>query len=240
MNEKWDKLKNPPQWALKRIKGGRLSGMTDISPMWRIEAMTEVYGPCGLGWCWSIEKLWIDEGHGGEQVAHAIVKLTVIDGESVSEPIYGVGGSRFVTKERGGMYTNDEAYKMAVTDALSTAMKCLGVGAEVYKGKGGDTTKYTKSSNTPEIKKPTNAEAQRNIVEMYKKKCAEKKMTPEMVTDFENAICNAKKNENFGEIMPDVISNFDATYNWWHKKYMEEEAKKVFGGETVEDDGSNY
>ena len=39
-----------------------------------------------------------------------------------------------VVKESGGLHINDEAYKMAVTDALSVALKMLGVGADVYMG----------------------------------------------------------------------------------------------------------
>ncbi len=46
----WDKLRQPPKEALKKITGGRLKGMTDISPIWRIKAVTEVFGPCGIGW----------------------------------------------------------------------------------------------------------------------------------------------------------------------------------------------
>ena len=30
MDEKWDAVRTPPPDALKKIKGGRLSGMTDI------------------------------------------------------------------------------------------------------------------------------------------------------------------------------------------------------------------
>ena len=35
---------------LKRISGGSLNGMTDINPVWRFQALTEAFGPCGFGW----------------------------------------------------------------------------------------------------------------------------------------------------------------------------------------------
>ena len=41
-----------------------------------------------------------------------------------------------VTKERDGLRTNDEGFKMATTDALSVAMKMLGVAADIYAGRG--------------------------------------------------------------------------------------------------------
>ena len=46
-----------------------------------------------------------------------------------------------IAKEKNGPHTSDECYKMAVTDAISTAIKMLGVGADIYAGKW-DGTKY--------------------------------------------------------------------------------------------------
>ena len=37
-----------PDEAQKPIAAGRLKGMTDINPMWRIKRLTEIFGPCGL------------------------------------------------------------------------------------------------------------------------------------------------------------------------------------------------
>lgn len=47
----------------------------------------------------------------------------------------------FVAKERNGLYTSDECFKMALTDAISVAAKALGIGADVYWQ--ADATKYT-------------------------------------------------------------------------------------------------
>ena len=63
-----------------------------------------------------------------------------------SKPIQGVGGSSFVTNERNGLYTSDECFKMAYTDALSIACKSLGMGADVYFAK--DRTKYDQQEQT--------------------------------------------------------------------------------------------
>jgi len=128
----WDKVAQPPAEALKLIPAGRLRGMTDISPQWRYRAATELFGPCGVGWKYEIEDLWLDEGPGGEIFANAKVNLFVkIDGEW-TDPIPGIGGSMLVVKEKAGLHSNDEAYKMAVTDALSVAFKVLGFGADIY------------------------------------------------------------------------------------------------------------
>ena len=130
----WEKLDRPPLTALKKISGGRMNGKSDINPMWRIQAMTDVFGPCGSGWKYSIDKLWMEAGGKDEIAAFALVSVSYREGEVWSEPLPGIGGSMFVAQESKGAFTSDEAYKMAVTDALSVALKALGVAAEIYLG----------------------------------------------------------------------------------------------------------
>lgn len=141
--EFWNKSKQPPVSALKKIKGGRLSGMTDISPQWRYQVMTEHFGPAGVGWYYEIKKTWSEDGTDGQRFAFAQVELYTWNKEANkwSAPIYGVGGSMLVAKEKSGLHSSDEGYKMAVTDALSVAMKMLGVAADIYLGKF-DGSKY--------------------------------------------------------------------------------------------------
>lgn len=133
--ENWKRLSQPPKWALKQIQAGRLKGKSDINPQWRYQAMTEVYGECGCGWKYTIDSLWNEEAADGQKFAFARISLQVIcsNGEW-SDPIPGIGGHMLLQKEKSGLHSNDEAYKMAVTDALSTAMKMLGVAADVYAG----------------------------------------------------------------------------------------------------------
>lgn len=132
--EYWDKFCRPPEGALKAITGGRLSGMTDINPQWRLRAMTETFGPCGVGWKYQIHRLWTEAGRDEVVLAFAEVSICIkVDG-NWSDPIPGIGGNKLIEKERNGYHNNDEGYKMAVTDALSVAMKALGVGADIYAG----------------------------------------------------------------------------------------------------------
>lgn len=137
----YNKIKEVPKEAQKKITGGRLSGMTDIKPMWRIEKLTEVFGPIGLGWYAPITKREIIDGANGEKIAVVDINLFVnykipydLEEDLWSEPIIGTGGSSFIAKEKNGLYTSDECFKMAYTDALSVACKMLGMGASVYWG----------------------------------------------------------------------------------------------------------
>ena len=136
--EIWNKLKQPPKEALKTIIGGRLKGMSDINPQWRYQAMTEVFGVCGFGWKYEIVRIWNESAPEGQVLAFAEVKVYTsrdIAHNTWSDPIPATGGSMLVEKESKGLHVNDEGYKMAITDALGTAMKMLGVAADVYMGK---------------------------------------------------------------------------------------------------------
>lgn len=138
----YNKVRKVPPTALKAIGAGRLKGMSDVNPMFRIKILTEVFGICGFGWKYEITKQW-NESYGNEVKTFCNINLYVkMEGEW-SEPIPGTGGSSFVTMERNGTYVSDENNKMALTDALSVAMKSLGVAADVYFAKDADLgTKY--------------------------------------------------------------------------------------------------
>ncbi len=144
-----------PDNALRKIAAGRLKGKSDINPMWRIKALTEQFGPAGIGWYYEITRQWLEQGADGEVSAFCNINLYIKSGEDWSRPIQGTGGSSFVAKERNGLYTSDECFKMALTDAISVACKALGFAADVYWDS--DKTKYSTpdaagSSQTKEYK----------------------------------------------------------------------------------------
>lgn len=133
----YNKLKVVPQQALRPIQSGRLRGKHDINPMWRIKAMTEQFGVCGIGWKYIITKQWT-ETFGSEVKAYCNIDLFIKVNGEWSDAIQGTGGSSEVSMESNGAYVSDECYKMALTDALSVAMKALGVAADVYFDAGKD------------------------------------------------------------------------------------------------------
>lgn len=155
----YDYARKVPEVAIKPIKGGRLSGMSDINPMWRIKTLTEMFGPCGIGWWYDIiEKRFEHDPITKQTAAFVEIKLYYKDPATGAEShgIPGLGGASFVAQERSGPYMSDEAEKMALTDAISVAAKALGVAADVYFAK--DRTKYDNEPQElpPELpKKPT-------------------------------------------------------------------------------------
>lgn len=163
MNEKkaleiYESLARPPADALRQIQGGKLNGKTDINPQWRYKAMTEKFGLVGIGWKYEVQKLWFEAGAGSEKLAFAQVAVFVKDGDAWSEPIVGIGGSKLIQFEKGAAVSNDEGYKMAVTDAFSTALKMLGVAADIYANKW-DGSKYKDEPEAPAQPAPQSAPA---------------------------------------------------------------------------------
>lgn len=139
----YDKLKVVPRTALKEIPFGKLKGKSDINPQWRYEAMTSEFGMCGIGWKFEIAKTWVQPLEDGQMLLFVEINLYVFDLETDkwSAPMPAIGGDFLIEKDKNGIHGNDEAYKMATTDALGVAMKMLGVAADVYRGLAND-TKY--------------------------------------------------------------------------------------------------
>jgi hypothetical protein len=159
----YEAVRSVPKEAQKTIGAGRLKNFTDINPMWRIKKLTELFGPCGLGWWYTIDRQWIEYAPNGEYKAFCNISLYYadLDSGSVSQAVQGTGGSAFIANEKSGPYVSDECYKMALTDALSVAAKALGIGADIYWA--ADSTKYTakKTESAAKAVKPVKKEPEK-------------------------------------------------------------------------------
>jgi hypothetical protein len=182
--ELWNKVSRPPASALKTINGGRLNGMTDISPQWRYQILTEQFGVCGIGWKYEVVRMWSEPASLDQVFAFAEIRLYVKIGEFWSDPIPGNGGSMLVSQESKGLHSNDEGYKMAITDALGVACKMLGIGADIYAGRW-DGSKY-KDEKPKESKKetPLGIEAKNAFIRSVSE--LTKKIPPEAADKFRN------------------------------------------------------
>ena len=206
----WNLGKKVPTTACKTITGGRLKGFTDIKPQWRYEKLTELFGPCGLGWYTETKRLWIEEGAKGEKTANAEVLLFYKDGDIWSKPVNGVGGSSFIENQSKGPYTNDECFKMAETDAISVCCKVLGIGADIYNGL--PATKYptipeNKVQTKKEVEKPDTTKLIESLLKIagvkgYSKEDIEKKIKGTLETahidTIQKAIDHYAKGESKG------------------------------------------
>ena len=108
----FNQVKNVPPEAQRVITGGRLAGFTEINPMWRIEKLTEILDRLDSAGTMKSLKRELRRCRRRKTV-FVDINLYVKQGNEWSKPIQGTGGSMFVAKEKGGMYTSDECFKMA-------------------------------------------------------------------------------------------------------------------------------
>ena len=180
--ELYEKVKAVPETAKKQIQAGNLKGYTDINPMWRIKVLTEQFGICGIGWYTEIIEQWKEQGAGPEVIFFVKLNLYIKIDKEWTRPIQGTGGSMLINNFSKGAKSNDEALKMAETDAISVACKKLGIGADVYFEK--DRTKY---NNIEEPKEDNKSQILYNILNNAEKgKIGTKEELLKAATAFKN------------------------------------------------------
>lgn len=208
----YEALRKVPEDAIKKIEAGNLKGMSNINPMWRIKALTEQFGPSGIGWYVEEVEKWHESftvpvkinNQYTEQLQVAVymkIYLYVkIDGEW-SRPILGFGGSKEAGKGVGDGIS-DECYKMAYTDALSVACKALGIGADVYYE--ADITKYGVSDSVEQ--------QQREFANMEQKNEADS-------LDLANKILAATNRKELDAAWAEVVARFGKGTDYYNRLF---------------------
>ena len=151
----WDLLgRTDPSHTKAFTRGGGFKG-TAIKPMWSYRRMTEEFGPCGEGWGVNAPSFQVVPGCDGEVLVYctASVWYTFAPGER-QRIVYGVGGDKVVNKFSSGLKSDDEAFKKAFTDAVTNALKLIGVGADVHMGMFDD-NKYVNTMREEFAEAPT-------------------------------------------------------------------------------------
>jgi len=148
----WDTLgKTDPKHTKGFTRGGGFKG-TAIKPMWSYRRMTEEFGPCGTGWGIGTPQFQVLQGADDEKLVFCTVSVWY--GTDRHE-LVGVGGDKAVGKFSSGLKSDDEAFKKAFTDAVTNALKMIGVGADVHMGLFDD-SKYVNDLRQTFIEEPAN------------------------------------------------------------------------------------
>ena len=141
-------VRSVPEDAQKPFESSWGKTLTEINGMWRIQKLTELFGPCGEGWFTEVTRQERVDFPNGEVCVFTDINLYLKDTKTGrwSKPIRGTGGNRLVLKNADGLFIDDEAYKKAYTDALGIACKALGFGADIYWGR--NDSKYDSGTAT--------------------------------------------------------------------------------------------
>lgn len=146
----WDELYPTDPKFVKRVPGG--ARLSSIDAMWRVQRMTETFGPIGYGWGYETEPYRIEQveivGKGGEiKTKSAVFVRGRIWWTKPEDP----DKKYFTAWHTGGteidQFGMDDCVKSAETDAFGKAASWLGLAADVYMGQH-DGDKYQKRAES--------------------------------------------------------------------------------------------
>ena len=127
--ELWQSLEQTdPAYCKEFQRPGGFRG-TAIDPMWRAKRLTEVLGPCGIGWGYEV----IDDGIiGDKQPLHwCRIRFWFKWHDQLGE-FQGYGCTPVMMKRRDGYIVDDEAPKKSLTDAVFSCASRVGMSADVW------------------------------------------------------------------------------------------------------------
>lgn len=140
----WDQVEKTAPSATKRAKVGGQE-ITSLNGVAMIMRATELFGPAGLGFGWSVLEERFDQGapiYGGEggklllanELNHTVKILFwfKLDGKRGEFEQYGC--TAYLYKSKYGTTTDGEAPKKSLTDAIKKSLSMLGFSADVFLG----------------------------------------------------------------------------------------------------------
>lgn len=138
--ELWQRVCVTDPKAVKPITGKQYSGNSP-KPYWIVERLTDEFGPCGIGWGFTIVSERFErfgEGVNAEALHIACVRFWFkLEGERGE--LEQVGQTRAAyTTSKGKFMVDEDAPKKSVTDALVKCASYLGFAGDIFSGRWDD------------------------------------------------------------------------------------------------------
>lgn len=171
----WNAVEKTPPDQTKPITGKSYNG-TSPKPHYLVRKATETFGPCGIGWGFTVDEriedgAMIEPGH--FEKMH-VAKVTVwYEWQGKRGEVVHVGGTPFSGcrrpkqgETRGAPFTDEDAPKKSVTDALVKALSMIGFAGDIFMGRYDD-SKYVSELQVEarEAAKPKPDPANATVVE---------------------------------------------------------------------------
>lgn len=160
----WESVeRTDPNYTKSFNRSGGFSG-TSINPTYLIKQATKQFGVVGIGWGWEIIKdevmvgglIQVGDNFCNELIHTIQLRLWyVINGEKASVEHF--GATTFVGKNKYGVFTDEEAKKKSLTDALTKCLSMLGFSADIHLGKWDDSKYVNDRRNEVAAEKVNNA-----------------------------------------------------------------------------------
>lgn len=129
----WNEVeRTDPEFTKQFSKGGGFKG-TATNATYLIKKATKMFGPIGIGWGWNIMEEHFVDGAKGDKVHYLKLQLWYKWNGERGE-VEHFGQTTFVGTNKNGQYTDEEAPKKSLTDALSKSLSTLGFAADIHLG----------------------------------------------------------------------------------------------------------
>jgi hypothetical protein len=138
----WDAVQaTDPKYTKQFSRGGGFKG-TATNATYLAKKATEQFGPIGYGWGLDVIDEQIIAGHphllDGQVIGHDTVHKVhvkfwyLMDGKKCEFQQF--GQTQMVGKNKNGFFTDEEAPKKSMTDAMSKCLSLLGFSADIHLG----------------------------------------------------------------------------------------------------------
>ncbi|WP_315729908.1 hypothetical protein [Bradyrhizobium sp. SZCCHNRI2010] len=129
----WNEVEaTDPKFTKQFNRGGGFKG-TATNATYLIKKATMMFGPIGIGWGWDIVEDRFQPGQDKDVVHILRLKLWYKWNDQRGE-IEHFGQTQFVGKNKNGYFTDEEAPKKSLTDALTKCLSTLGFAADIHLG----------------------------------------------------------------------------------------------------------
>lgn len=136
----WERVYMTDPKAVKPITGKDYGGNSP-KPYWIIQRLTEEFGPCGLGWGYTIENERFERFSDTDTLHVAKVRLWYeMDGKRGEVVQMGQTKATYMTGN-GKFKVDEDAPKKSVTDALVKCASYIGFAGDIFSGRWDD-SKY--------------------------------------------------------------------------------------------------
>lgn len=132
----WHTVERTPKEHTKAITGKAYKG-TSPKPHYLVMKATETFGPCGIGWGYTILRERIEDGSDGVKIHIAHIRVWYKWNGERGE-VEHVGQTTFSGKNRNGPFTDEDAPKKSVTDGLVKALSMIGFAGDIFMGRYDD------------------------------------------------------------------------------------------------------
>jgi hypothetical protein len=135
----WHAVEKTDPGQVKPITGKSYGG-TSPKPHYLVLKATETFGPCGIGWGYTIVDERIEDA-GAEKLSIARVRVWY-KWKGERGEVEHVGGTQFSgVRSSGKPFADEDAPKKSVTDALVKALSMIGFAGDIFMGRYDD-SKY--------------------------------------------------------------------------------------------------